>query len=58
MRRSDKNKLMLAAAVGLVLWFVVSRMRIHFLVSLSLTSFLVFIVLAIGVLYLLLKVIF
>lgn len=58
MRRSNKNRLLLAVALGLVLWFVLSRLRFFVVVSLSLTQFLILIIIGIGLLYFLLKLIF
>lgn len=58
MRRSNKNRLLMAVALGLVLWFVLSRLRFFVVVSLSLTQFLILIIIGIGLLYFLLKLIF
>ena len=58
MRRSNQNRLLIAVAIGLVLWFVLSRLRFFVVVSLTLTQFLILIVLGIGLLYVLLKLIF
>jgi len=58
MRRSDKSKLFLAAAIMLVLWFVLTRLRFYVVVSLSLTEFLLFIGIGIFLVYVLLKLIF
>lgn len=58
MRRSNKNRLLMAVALGIVLWFVLSRLRFFVVVSLSLTQFLILIIIGIGLLYFLLKLIF
>ena len=58
MRRSDKNRFFIAAAIILVLWFVLTRLRFYVVVSLSLTQFLLFIGICIFLVYVLLKLIF
>ncbi len=58
MRRSDKNRFFIAAAIILVLWFVLTRLRFYVVVSLSLTQFLLFIGIGIFLVYVLLKLIF
>ncbi len=58
MRRSDKNKLFLAVAIILVLWFVLTRLRFYVVVSLTPIQFVLFIGIGIFLLYVLLKLIF
>ena len=58
MRRSDKNRLLLAVAIVAVLWFVLTRLRFHVVIALSLGQFLLFIAIGIALLYVLLKIVF
>jgi hypothetical protein len=58
MRRSDKNRLLLAVAIIAVLWFVLTRLGFHIVVALSLGQFLLFIAIGIALLYVLLKIVF
>jgi len=58
MRRSDKNRLLLAVAIIAVLWFVLTSLRFHVVVALSLGQFLLFIAIGIALLYVLLKIVF
>ena len=58
MRSSDKNRLLLAVAIIAVLWFVLTRLRFHVVIPLSLGQFLLFIAIGIVLLYVVLKIVF